>query len=199
MTSTAQGLYPVLFPASLVQSQEFWNKNFPIIENGSDGYAVYLGTLSALLQERLFFFKREPNRSNGLQLVLVCTLVWQLIRGFAGMEGDDVEAFRKKTKITSDPIFEGAYGDDVLPFLKAMNRVHKIHSFIRHPQSEFSSYKWVLSSEWPKEEAAELSGAADDLRTVLVFLMNDCSQRSGWVGDKTKTILHENAKLANEG
>jgi hypothetical protein len=60
--------------------------------------------------------------------------------------------------------------------------------------NNFHEYKWILSEHWPENEVDDLIHAAKNLRNILVFLMQDCSQNAGWVGDMTKVRLHENAK-----
>ncbi len=120
-------LYGELFPPGTTRNAEYWTRHIGIIENYS-GSAEHLGIMSALLDERLHFFRQESDSRNGLLLVLVCTASWELIRTLAGIGKDERDWLRKKHTQFEDHIYQENWAD-AIRFMEQMHSLYEIQTF----------------------------------------------------------------------
>ena len=161
-------IFGELFPHEKIHTQEYWSQHISIIQNTAGG-ADHLGTLGALLMERVHFFRKKPDSRNGLLVLMVATTAWSLIRTLAGITGDEREWFRQKYNQFEDAIFYENWAD-MVEFIERMHRLYEIQTFLRHPSHKLKEYEWVFYDKWPEDKASLIADTADDLDLSLIHI-----------------------------
>ena len=183
-------IYNILLPKEKTRTQEFWNKNISILRNAVEGIPYHLGTLSALLGERLIFFQNEPTRNNGLLLLQAASTTWQIVRSLSGITRDENEWFRQQVKNPDSRVWSEL---GVTTFFEQMHEIFDIVSFLRHPSNKLMAYDWVFHGSWPKDKIDFTIQAASTLHSVINLAVTEFALASGWVGDSRKKNLYDTA------
>lgn len=186
-------IYNLLLPREKTCTQAFWDQHIAILRSAAEGVPYHLGTISALLAERLCFFKEDPSRSNGLLLLQVSATAWQIIRGLTDITGDERDWFKKQVH-QPDSLKWVKLG--VMPFFEQMHEVYNIACFLRHPMGQkdrIMAYDWIFHGTWPQEKVDFIIQAASSLHSIMGLVVNEFSLVSGWEGDTRKKVLHDNA------
>ena len=167
----------LIVPLEHRNDQNYWNEKWAILRE--------LSSIAAILKERVYFFKKEFDRNDAWTLVLVADLAWQLLQELSLKRKDDLRNELKSHR---------GYA--------SINRVFKLHTFLRHPTDSFPGESWMLSDPWPKEQSQELLQSARDLGQVLNYLCSFFEKNSGWASDvrrKTEmSIIAEEAQVVSK-
>jgi hypothetical protein len=131
-------------------------------------------TLKAILQERRYFFEQSPSRANAVSLIVFIDMAWQVARGLGRLKGSDGKWF-EASWLKRSP--------DAVESFELLQWTYALHSALRHPQSNWPQYAWLLNCPWPADEARQLLEAAAVLEHVLLFLDVKFNPESGFEGD----------------
>lgn len=193
-------IYNALLPESRRITQELWNDKIYLLHNcdGDIRFPFHIGTLRAILTERLYYFKETPSRNNGILLVVIAGMAWEIIRDLSGITGKSDEWLRENSECFDDPPTKNSDAKNaILSFLKGMDAVFEINTFLRHPSGKLADYMWIFHDPWPENRGSSLINTLETFCGIVRRVLNDFSISSGWtdgdgVNPQTKA-LHDAA------